>query len=169
MSHREKEVKGDKIWRTAALLLLCGLVYFFSYDHGRRSLKLQFDKYKLEAASLLDSQRLEILNLHTALANCRAQVGQQAVAVENITLKVNQSRLLFDGRLVLTLLRVDSADNKALVQLNFLEEEKLVQEEIPTGGSLRFGLDGGGWTLLLNSLSLSSANFNFLESLESKE
>ncbi len=144
-------------------MLLCGLVYFFSYDHGRRSISPQFENYKIEAAALLNDQRLEILNLHAALAGCQAQVTPDSASADRLALRINQSRLLFNGRVVLTLLRVDSADSKALVQLNFIEEGCLVQEELQAGGSLRFTQDGSSWAVVVSSLALSSANFNLVE------
>ncbi|MDR1043558.1 MAG: hypothetical protein LBP33_00345 [Candidatus Adiutrix sp.] len=165
MPLKEKDIKGDKIWRSAALIVLCGLVYFFSYDHGRQSLKPPLERleaYRQEASLELENQRREILRLQAALAECDVQ-NDLAPSLDRIPLKVNQSRILFGGRLVLTLLKVDSAESRAAVQLNFIEEERLVTRELAAGGSLRFALDGRDWAVVISALSLSTANLNLVE------
>ena len=165
MSSRGKDVKGDKVWRSAALIVLCGLVYFFSYEQGRQSLKPSLEKleaYRQEAGLELTNQRREILRLQAALADCDIQ-NSQTPSLDRIPLKVNQSRILFGGRLVLTLLKVESSESRAVVQLNFIEEERLVTQELAAGGSLRFSLDGRSWAVVISSLSLSTANLNLVE------
>lgn len=162
---QKKTVKGERLWRTAALILLCGLVYYFSYDHGRQEVELRLDAVRRQAADDLELQRLEIMRLQKLLRECRGgpEEGTAPAAIERISLRVNQSRIIFDGRLVLTLLKVESAENKAVVQLNFLEEEKLTAEEIMAGGAMRFDFEGRGWALVLSGLSMSSVNLNLME------
>lgn len=162
---QEKPIKGDKFWRTAALVLLCGLVYFFSYDHGRKEAERKVEAVRRQAAADLELQRQEIIRLQNLLKECRndSEEGPRTGAMERITLRVNQSRIFFEGRLVLTLLKVESAESRALVQLNFIDDERVTAEEIMAGGAIRFELDGRNWALVLSGLSLSSVNLNLME------
>lgn len=164
---RDKPVKGDKLWRTAALILLCGLVYYFSYDHGRQEMERRMESISRQALEELELQRDEIVRLRKLLSECR-DGGSDTPAVppgsiERFTLRANQSRIVFDGRLVVTLLKVESADNKALVQLNFIDEERLVSEELMAGGAFRFKLEDRAWALVLGGLSMSSVSLNLME------
>ncbi len=164
----EKPVRGDKIWRSAALLLLCVLVYHFSYDQGRQSSAIRLEALRREAETEAQVQRREILRLRAALAECDRKKAAPAAAPETppldrIPLKTNQSRILFGGRLVITLLAVESADNRASVQLNFIDEERLLAAELAAGGSLKFTLDGRPWAVVVSALGLSTATLNLVE------
>ncbi len=160
----EKPVKGDKIWRGAALVVLCGLVYYLSYDHGRQSVLPQLEKLRLEAVATAEAQRREILRLTAALADCGEKApASEAAPLDRVSLKVNQSRILFNGQLVVTLITVESTENKAVVQLNFINEERLVTEILAAGGSCKFTLEKRNWALVLSALSLSTANLNLVE------
>lgn len=163
----EKPVKGDKIWRGAALALLCGLVYYFSYDQGRQSATFRLEALRREAGAEAQVQRQEILRLRAALAECgrtaAPATGPEAPPLDRIPLKTNQSRFLFGGRLVITLLKVESADSRASVQLNFIDEERLLAAELAAGGSLKFTLDGRSWAVVVSALSLSTATLNLVE------
>ena len=159
---KDKPVRGDKFWRSLALLVLCALVFYFSYDLGRKSVLPRLETLRQEAGEELDNQRREIFRLQSALAECSVQVMDQA-PLDRIPLKVNQSRILFGGRLVVTLLKVESTENLAVVQLNFINEGRLISQELVAGGSLRFTFDGRSWALVISALSLSSANLNLVE------
>ncbi|MDR1921502.1 MAG: hypothetical protein LBS31_07150 [Candidatus Adiutrix sp.] len=160
-----QDIKGDKLWRTAALMMLCGLVYFFSYDHGRQALRPQLEALQKKAGLELENQRLEILRLRAALNEC--QTGGASARgpqpLDRVSLRTGHSEILFDGRLVLTLLRVENTENRILVQLNFLEEGRLVSEMLGAGGSLKFQMDGRNWALVVSALQLASANFSVIE------
>lgn len=160
----EKPVKGDKIWRGTALVVLCGLVYYLSYDHGRQSVLPQMEKLRLEAVAAAEGQRREIARLTAALADCGASAPVvETTPLDRISLKVNQSRILFNGQLVVTLLHVENTENKALIQLNFIEEERLVSEELAAGGTAKFTVEERNWALVLSALSLSTVNLNLVE------
>ena len=83
--------------------------------------------------------------------------------IEGIPLRVNQSRIVFDGRLVITLLKVENIEGKALVQLNNIVEENISSQEIMAGGAWRFDFDGRPWALVLSGLSMSSVSLNLME------
>ena len=164
---KDKPVKGEKFWRTGALILLCGLVYYFSYDHGRQEVEARIESVRREAAAEMEIQRQEILRLQKLTAECRNGGGENAAApsglIERIPLRVNQSRIVFDGRLVITLLKVENIEGKALVQLNNIVEEKISAQEIMAGGAWRFHFDGRPWALVLSGLSMSSVSLNLME------
>jgi len=159
---KDKPVKGDRFWRSLALLVLCGLVFYFSYDLGRKSIQPRLDRLSREAGEELANQRREIFRLQSALAECSTQVMEQA-PLDRIPLKVNQSKILFGGRLVVTLLKVESSNNLAVVLLNFIDESRLITQELVAGGSLRFTLDDRHWAVVVSALSLSTATLNLVE------
>jgi hypothetical protein len=182
MKDMAKRETGDKIWRGVALVILCALVYYFSYDQGRDAVRNNYDAFKQEASRELEAQSREIMRLSAALAECsREKPPAQAAAgaapppppspaetappaaVERLLLRSGQSKIIFDGQLVVTLLQVAGTENRALIQLNFLEEERLVTENLATGGSLKFTLDNRNWALVASSMSVSSATLNLVE------
>jgi len=160
----EKQVRGDKFWRSAALVVLCALVYYFSYDQGRQAAEMQLQTDIKQSIAELDNQRREIVRLQAALSECgrNASTGETP-SLDRIPLRVNQSRILFGGRLVVTLLKVDSGENKARIQLNFIEQERLVAEDLMAGGSLRFTMNEQNWAMVVSALSISTANLNLVE------
>jgi hypothetical protein len=180
-----KRETGDKIWRGIALVILCALVYYFSYDQGRDAARNDYDSLKQEASRELEAQSREIRRLSSALAECAREKPPAAPAavaappppaeeappspVERLLLRSSQSKIIFDGQLVVTLLQVAGTENRALLQLNFLEEERLVTENLATGGSLKFTLDERSWALVASSMSISSATLNLVELKSSNE
>jgi hypothetical protein len=60
-----KSPNFDRIWRLLALFVLCGLVYYFSFDNGRRTAKARLDRYEAERVQMLN--RIESLNLQLRL------------------------------------------------------------------------------------------------------
>lgn len=164
MKTSEEKARAGRRWRGAVLIALCGLVYLLSFDQGRQAERLRLEEALRESAQEMEARDQEILRLKAELAEDR---GRPAAGpdgpLDRVTLRVNQSRLLFNNRLVLTLLKVDSSENRAVVQLNFLKEEVLRAEELVAGGSFRFQFDGRAYALVLGSLSISTANLNLVE------
>lgn len=173
-----KRESGDKIWRGIALLILCGLVYYFSYDQGRDAMRGNYEALKAESTRELEAQSREIMRLTAALVGCARETPAPAAApppppppaesappaaVERLTLRSGQSKILFDSQLVVTLLQVAGTENRALIQLNFLEEERLFTENLATGGSMKFTLDERSWALVATSMSGSSVVINLVE------
>jgi len=151
-------------------VILCALVYLFSYDHGRQSVLPRLEAVEKQAVAELDNQRREIVRLQAALAECGRNVAAgETPSVDRFPLRVNQSKILFGGRLVVTLLNVDSGENKARVQLNFIEQERLAAEDLMAGGSLRFTMDSQNWAVVVSALSISTANLNLVELKEASE
>jgi hypothetical protein len=78
-------------------------------------------------------------------------------------LKANQSKTIFDGRLVLSVLALDSEAGRVLVQLNFVRENRQMTEELAVGGSLGFSLGGRDWAVVAAGLTLTTANLTLME------
>ena len=246
-------VRGDKLWRGLALIILCTLVYYLSYDHGQQSMQVVLESYKLEVLAESEIQRQEVFRLSSALTQCRrlAFTGQsrdftsqgqrrdiapkvknqddtpqgqnqdtapkvknrdatlkvqsrdatpegqsrdatpegqsrnatpevensQADSVteddiflreetmlrDEMSLRIDQSRILFDGRLVVTLLDLDITRNRAILQLNFIDEVRILTGELEVGKSFKFPLDGGQWALTVDEMSVSSAKMGLVE------
>ncbi len=149
-----------------ALIVLCALVYYFSYDNGRQDARAEAERAQRAAVALAEEQKREILRLENALAQCAPLAPGAQAADSRLPLRVGQSRLVFDNRLVLTLLEVRGTENMAKVQLNFINEEKIQTLNMGSGTSFKFSLGGRDWALLLSTLGQSSANFDIIETGE---
>jgi hypothetical protein len=153
-------------WRGVLLVALCALAYYISFDHGRESMRPRLDDQ--ERRFLEDQDRLieKLARLEAQLARCLAapaETDRTATGLGRIALKVNQSKTIFDGRLVLSVLALDSEAGRVLVQLNFVRENRQVTEELAVGGSLGFSLGGRDWAVVAAGLTLTTANLNLLE------
>ncbi|MCL2029699.1 MAG: hypothetical protein FWG97_04710 [Deltaproteobacteria bacterium] len=151
-------------WRRGVLLaFLCALVYFVSYDHGRQSLKPRLQEQ--ESQFLEERNRLltELGRLEERLALCQAPGPAGQTPIGRIALKENQSRTLFDDRLVLSILSIDNEAGRAVVRLNFVRENRQASEELAVGDSLGFSLGGRDWAVVVAGLTLTTANLNIVE------
>lgn len=152
-------------WRGILLVLLCASVYCVSFDHGRESQR-GLQRLRLEEQERRFQELAgELLLLKAQLANCQAapaETGGQA-GLGRIALKANQSRTLFDGRLLLSVTALDSEAGRAQVQLNFVRENRQAGEELAVGGSIAFSLGGRDWAVVLTGLTLTTANLNLME------
>jgi hypothetical protein len=155
--------KTGALWRGLALVVLCGLVYYFSYDHGRESMLPKLDALSRQATEELSARRQEIQRLRSLLARCEAGDGPAAESPGRIPLKVNQSKTLFGGRLVISLLSVESGATAARIQLNFIQEGHLTAQDLAVGASLHFSLGDRDWAVVLGALTLTTASLNLIE------
>jgi len=153
-------------WRAALLVALCALAYYVSFDHGRESLRPRLEDQERRFQEERDRLTAELGRLEAQLARCLAPPPAEtdrAAALGRIALKANQSKTLFDGRLVLSVLSLDSEAGRVMVQLNFVRENRQVTEDLAVGGSLAFSLGGRDWAVVAASLTLTTANLNILE------
>lgn len=158
-----KEIGNDKLWRGGLLIVLCSLVYLLSYDQGRQSLRPEVEESRRERALETEARDREIRRLRETLAACEERTAARDEPLDRLTLRVHQSRLLFNGRLVVTLLEADRPGNLATLQFNFIQEEELLLKKLAAGGSFRFKLDGRNWALVVGTLSTASAGLNLVE------
>lgn len=159
----KNNVKGDKFWRSLALICLCALVYYFSYDHGRKDMRREMEKLRQTAISAAEEQRGEILRLSQALEQCGNRENTTSDDWERFPLKAGQSNIIFGGRLVVTVLKVENVENMASVQLNFIDEGRLETKDMGAGTSFDFTLGGENWTLVLSLMAQSSVNFTLIK------
>ena len=103
-----------------------------------------------------------MIRLRAQLSRCLEGAGEPE-PVGRIPLKVNQSRTLLGGRLVISLLALDSEAGWARVRVNLVNEERLLTEDLELGGSLRFSLGGRDWSVTAAGLTLTAANLNLVE------
>ena len=82
---------------------------------------------------------------------------------DEMSLRIDQSRILFEGQLVVTLLDLDLTRNRAILQMNFIDEVRILTGELEVGKSFKFPLGGGQWALTVDELSVSSAELSLVE------
>ncbi|MDR2198818.1 MAG: hypothetical protein LBR53_05080 [Deltaproteobacteria bacterium] len=67
-----KNPRFDRLWRLLALFALCGMVYYFSFDNGRRAAKTRIARYENEMARM----EAEISSLRTRLELQSAEINR---------------------------------------------------------------------------------------------
>ncbi|MDR2338795.1 MAG: hypothetical protein LBF40_01455 [Deltaproteobacteria bacterium] len=58
-----KHQRFDRLWRLCALFVLCGLVYYFSFDNGRQTAKARIGRYEAEKVRMqseIESLRVQL-------------------------------------------------------------------------------------------------------------
>jgi hypothetical protein len=160
----QARLSRDRWWRAVLLVALCALAYYISFDHGRESLRPRLDDQERRFLEERDRLTEELRQLSAQLARCLAAPAEADLAdVGRIALKVNQSKTIFDGRLVLSVLALDSEAGRVLVQLNFVRENRQLTEELAVGGSIGFSLGGRDWAVVAAGLTLTTANLTLME------
>ncbi len=153
---------GDKFIRLLALIVLCGLVYYFSYDQGRRNWQPKIER--LEQTIQVKDRSLQAMaaeihalkeDLRQAGSGAAPSSGPSAEDSERITVRLESSRIMFDRRVVLTCLSIERAAQEALLQVNMLHEDKILLEKVKLGQGLRFSLDGVDYALVLDQIQSS--------------
>jgi len=150
--------------RGILLVALCALVYYVSFDHGRESQRRSQRPQVEEQERRFQELALELRLIKAQLDACQAAPTEGGpTSLGRIALKANQSRTIFDGRLILSLLALDSETSRALLQFNFVREDHQTSEELAVGGSYTFSLGGRSWAVVLSGLTLTTANLTLME------
>jgi F0F1-type ATP synthase membrane subunit b/b' len=71
-------VRKDLIIRLIALIVLCGLVYYFSFEQGRSAVSSKTNRLEAALAAkerVIESQALEINRLQKQLEECPEKSG----------------------------------------------------------------------------------------------
>jgi hypothetical protein len=160
----QARLSQSRRWRGVLLVVLCALVYYVSYDHGRESprprLEAQERRFQEERGRMME----ERARLEAQLARCQAAPADSGQTNPGrIALKLNQSRTLFDGRLVLSVQDIDREAGRVLIQLNFVREKRQMVEDLTVGDNLGFRLGGRDWAVVVAGLTLTTANLNLME------
>jgi hypothetical protein len=74
----ERGGRFDRLWRLGALLLLCGLVYYFSFDSGRQVAATRQARHEDEKARLqaeIDSLRTQLSLQSKEIASLKSQLA----------------------------------------------------------------------------------------------
>jgi F0F1-type ATP synthase membrane subunit b/b' len=157
-------VRKDLIIRLIALIVLCGLVYYFSFEQGRSAVSSKTNRLEAALAAkerVIESQALEINRLQKQLEECPEKAaesilsGEEAPPDQRITIRQGASRIVFNGRLALTCLEIDRNKKTADLRINLVQEDRLIEETIGLGQGLRFTLSDQEYTLILDQLQSS--------------
>ena len=157
-------MRKDLVIRLIAFVVLCGLVYYFSFEQGRSAAggKVTRLEAALEAKERVIGQlSLEINRLRKQLANCPEKDAETILSNsepesdQRITIRLGASRIVFNGRLALTCLEIDRNKKTASLRINLVQEDKLIEESVGLGQGIRFSLSGQDYTLILEQLQSS--------------
>ncbi len=162
-------IKGDKLWRTVVILVLCGLVYYFSFDHGRSSMAERAAAEQESAKAKIESLVIDHARLTQDLKKCSENLEQMGGGragelgdTGSFSLRTGQSRLLFNDSLVLTLLEVNNLENHLKIQINKIDEGLLSTEELGAGVSFQIQHQNQNWALVVTSMQMSQATFTLI-------
>ena len=162
-------VKGDKLWRTIAILILCGLVYYFSFDHGRASMAERVAAEQESARTKIESLVIDQARLTQDLKKCTEsldKVGGNSDGElgdgDSFSLRTGHSRLLFQNKLLLTLLEVNNLENHLKIQINKIDEGLLSTEELGAGVSFQIKHQNQNWALVVTGMKMSQATFTLI-------
>ena len=168
---------ADRLVRFTALIVLCALVYYFSYDQGRRSVAPE--KQKLEEAltakeKVLEALALEVgrlkrktaaLELELSRRNPRPNSEQpDPASVQRMVLRLGTARVMLNQRLVVALLEINRPGKAALIQLNFIKENKIKKAVVRLGRNLAFELSGKKFMFVLDDIRATSVTIRFINS-----
>ncbi|MEW6264735.1 MAG: hypothetical protein AB1641_16810 [Thermodesulfobacteriota bacterium] len=151
----------DKAFRIAALIGLCALVYYFSFDQGRQSQRERLAglEQTLKAKErLAEGAAAEIKTLQEKLAKCRNELnpgsatGASEAEAARFNLRRGASRSFLEGRLLVSCLEINPGAKLALMQLNLVKEDKLLTQPLRLGQNLNFTLGGASYALILEQI-----------------
>lgn len=157
-------MRKDLVIRLIAFVVLCGLVYYFSFDQGRSAVGAKVTRLEaaLEAKErVIGQQTLEISRLRKLLDKCPEKAAEtilsndESESDQRITIRQGASRIVFNGRLALTCLEIDRNKKTASLRINLVQEDKLIEETVGLGQGIRFSLSGQEYTLILDQLQSS--------------
>lgn len=162
----------DKITRIIALIGLCALVYYFSFDQGRTAQGPRLERLEnaLKAKErIIENMALEIRDLKEQLAECGAS-GRAVKTPEGdgkidsrVTLRLQSSKMMFDQSLVLTCLDIDRGKKKARLQINLVKEDKLLTKDVGLGQSFRFNMSDEEYSMILEQIKSSFITVVFIK------
>jgi hypothetical protein len=180
---------SDRFWRIAALFFLCFLVYYFSYDMGRDSVRSRLAREEAENRSLRVQLALQSQEIEKFKASCPAAspapgrpgapAGQSPpdgsqnpnAAVQppvrpgpvNYTFRAGENRTFFSGRLILTVVEINSLDQEAAVRVHYTDTAYRETTLVKAGQALTVKIDGQESQFFLDQLKGTVAFFSFYE------
>lgn len=171
-------MRGDRIFRIIALIFLCTLVYYFSYDQGRRARKPVMEKIQQNLAAkerVIQTLAVEVGRLKGELRRREKsleqldQPDQSSAARESlkeatrVTIRLGTSRILLDQRLVVACLDINRDKREAALQLNFVREERILPVLVKIGQSVLFDLNERKYAMILDDLRSNTVVLKIIE------
>jgi len=158
-------VRGEWLVRIIALIGLCALVYYFSFDQGRRSLQVKIARLESEIQSkdrMIEALAMEVRRQKEKTARLEKQIQQSggtttpAATPEKpqtrFLVRLGATRMLFEQRLAVALVDLDRFSKTATLKLNYIESRRTQTVKVQVGQSLPLSLDGASFTLLVEEL-----------------
>ena len=163
-------MRRDNLIRMMALVALCAMVYYFSFDQGREAMKPTIAEWQDTVAAknrIIEKMALEVDYLKQELAKARAgSPGPGELpddgGTDRVVLRTGTSRILFEARLVLTCLEIDRDNKTARLQINLVQDGKVLTETIGLGQNVNIGVNGQGYTLILEQIHSSFIVINLV-------
>jgi hypothetical protein len=171
-------------------MLLCALVWWFSYDHGRQTARTRVARLEAENISLREKvvlleRDLELLSraqkeaessqgpapqeglapgAQAELAPAPAAPPKAGAAADDqargrLTVKLAENKGLFGGRVVLTMVELDSLDQEALVRAHYRDTGRRLAQLMAPGDIFELEVDGEPHQLYLDQIKGSLAFF----------
>lgn len=148
---------GDRILRIIALILLCALVYYFSYDQGRQVQKSKLENFTKTLAAkdkTIESLALELRRCREASVQSSPDSSNKTSGqdLERVTLRPGSSRPILDLQVWVTCLEIDTEKQKAEIKLSWLNSEKTKMTALGLGEIVSLDLNGSSYYLVLSEL-----------------
>ena len=162
-------MRGERLLRMMALIALCAMVWYFSYDQGRMAMKPRVEGLQ----KALDGKERIIQGLSMEIRMLKEQMAEERRDNSNpdnggedvpdrLTIRQGASRILFDGRVLLTCLSIDRDEKKARLQINLVKDEKLMVEWVPLGQAMRYSLEGRAYAVVVEELHTSMVGLRIM-------
>lgn len=166
---------GDRIIRFIAIIGLCTLVYYFSYDQGRRAQRSHTEKaiQNLRAKEkVIETLAVEVSRLKNKVANLEDQLksgssetapsSETGQVASRILIRLGATRTLLNQQLVVACLNVDRSKKQATLRLNYIHEKKIEQVSPRLGETIEIKLPGKTHILLLDEIRATSVILKLL-------
>ena len=154
-------LRKENLVRVAALIFLCALVYYFSFDQGRTSESGKIRRLEQTVAAkerVIETLAGEIDRLKKELAK-RSAPGTSASLDANadsaegrFTIRVNTSRMLFDNRAAVACLGIDRDGPQAVLQFNDLRDGTIKTQTMGVGKALGVDFGDQSYTVVLEQI-----------------
>ena len=158
-------MRRDNIFRLIALIILCALVYYFSFDQGREAMKpklARLERALIQKERTIEDLSLEIRRLKEKLEQGNPSDIEQEPAIAptregglKINVRLRASRILYDARLVITCLAADPSQRMTTLQINLVQEGRILTQSIGLGQAIKFRLNGQELTLIVEKIHSS--------------
>ncbi|MFH1136052.1 MAG: hypothetical protein V1816_08185 [Pseudomonadota bacterium] len=164
-------LQKDKLVRVLALIVLCALVYYFSFDQGRASTSgkvRQLEKALAAKEQVIASLagNLDRLKKELEVKEKAGKVfgaGAAADAAEGrFSIRLNSSRMLFGDRAAVACLAISPDGPRATLQFNDLGEGSIKSETLGVGQAVRVEFGDQAFTLILEQIYPSYVSVRIL-------